>query len=413
MRFALMVLACLSVFAQSPAGREQEDLREALTEAGGSPVEFTRALEKYLAKYPNSAKKADIERALMKAAIETKDNERIVRYGERVLAREPDDLQVIERVTRALLYSEDKESAKKAIEYANRFEKLLREAGKDEPSGGHARVRFREELELNIGRALIFQARAHGNLGQLDEAIALARRSFETYPSAEAAREAGRWLARAGKDMDAARAYADAFSVPDTRVTDADRAFARTRMGELYRKAKGSDQGVGDLALERYDANENLIQQRRLREREIDVNAQISDPMEFTLSNLKGEKLKMASLKGKVVVMDFWATWCGPCRVQHPLYEEVKRRFAERKDVVFLAISTDEDRDAVEPFLAEQGWSKSIWFDDGLASILRISSIPTTVVIGRKGAVFNRMNGFVPDEFVETLSGRIRQALAE
>jgi thiol-disulfide isomerase/thioredoxin len=69
-----------------------------------------------------------------------------------------------------------------------------------------------------------------------------------------------------------------------------------------------------------------------------------ADPMEFTLNGLDGRKLSMASLKGKVVVLDFRATWCEPCRGQHPLYEQVKLRFEDNPDVVFLSIDTDEDR---------------------------------------------------------------------
>ena len=56
--------------------------------------------------------------------------------------------------------------------------------------------------------------------------------------------------------------------------------------------------------------------------------------MEFTLSGPDGRKLSMATLKGKVVVFDFWATWCAPCRAQHPLYDPVKQRYQANPDVV-------------------------------------------------------------------------------
>jgi thiol-disulfide isomerase/thioredoxin len=133
--------------------------------------------------------------------------------------------------------------------------------------------------------------------------------------------------------------------------------------------------------------------------------------MEFTLTSATGEKLSLSSLLGKAVVMDFWATSCGPCRAQHPLYEEVKKRFADQKDVVFLAINTDEERDLVKPFLVERGWSQQVYYEDGLSKILRVSSIPTTVVIGRSGLIVSRMNGFDPPRFADMLTDRIKDAL--
>ncbi len=110
---------------------------------------------------------------------------------------------------------------------------------------------------------------------------------------------------------------------------------------------------------------------------------------------------------------DFWATWCGPCRAQHPLYEQVKERFKQNPDVVFLAVSTDEDRAAVPRFLAANKWSHEVWFEDGLSVHLRVSSIPTTLVLDRNGAVSSRLNGFIKDRFVDMLSDRIREALGE
>src|SRR5450756_1793198 len=109
--------------------------------------------------------------------------------------------------------------------------------------------------------------------------------------------------------------------------------------------------------------------------------------------------------------MDFWATWGGPCRIQHPLYEQVKSKFKNRNDVVFLAIDTDENHSLVKPFLEQNNWNRKVYFEDGLSQLLQVSSIPTTVIFNKKGEVAARMNGFLPDRFVEMLTARIQEAL--
>jgi thiol-disulfide isomerase/thioredoxin len=152
---------------------------------------------------------------------------------------------------------------------------------------------------------------------------------------------------------------------------------------------------------------------RRGKAREFDPNAQLTDPMDFTMSGLEGAPLRLASLKGKVIVMDFWATWCGPCRAQKPLYDQVKKRFKDDPSVVFLAINTDEDRSLVAPFLEKNKWPRQVYFEDGLSSLLRVSSIPTTLIIGKTGQIFSRMNGYVPERFVDMLTERVKEALAE
>ena len=419
----LLCVLCVSAvslssgFAQKPdqAEAEERQLEEALAEAGSSAVDFIRALEIHLAKHPDSKRRPELERALAKAALETKDDKRIVLYGERVLARDPDDLQLLDRVARALLAGEEngKARSERALNYARRFEVGLRQAEKSKPSGRVSPAQWREEIDRGLGRALALQARATGNLGRTAEAAILAQTSYDTYPTAEAARETARWLARSGKHQEAIRRYADAFTISDPRSTDADRASARASMGELCRKLKGSESGLGDLVLEAYDRTTALLGERRLKLRQADPNVQVTNPAEFTLTGLDGDKLALASLRGKVLVMDFWATWCGPCRVQHPLYQEVKRNFKDRSDVVFLSVNTDEERDGVREFLEAHQWEKRVYFEDGLSSALRVSSIPTTVLLDKKGEVISRMNGFIPERFVEMLTERIREALSQ
>jgi hypothetical protein len=93
-------------------------------------------------------------------------------------------------------------------------------------------------------------------------------------------------------------------------------------------------------------------------------------------------------------------------------YEQVKKRFASRQDVVFLNINTDEEQSAVQPFIDDVKWdAANVFFEDGLSNLLRVSSIPTTIIIDKQGKIFSRMNGFVPEKFVDQLTERIREAL--
>ena len=394
------------------AADESRQLSEAVSEAGNSPVDFIRTLEKHLAKYPNSPRRNEIERALVKAAIEAKDDKRVIEYGERVLAREPSDAQILDKVIRALLVTDARDNAAQALRYARMYEDLLHQTRSQAPPGHMSEEQWHQDVDEGLGHVLACEARATGNLGRIDEAITLARRGYDTYPSAEAAREIGRWLVRAGKDQEALAPYADAFSMPDSRNTDADRAKDRGELGEIYRRLHGSEKGMGDIVLEAYDRTTGVLAARRLRLRQNDPNSQADNVLDFIISGVDGQKLPIGSLKGKAVVFDFWATWCGPCRVQHPLYEQVKQRFHNSPDVVFLSIATDDERDLVAPFLRQNHWpERQVYFEDGLSRVLRITSIPTTIVLDRHGEVISRMNGFVPDRFVDMLTDRINEAL--
>jgi thiol-disulfide isomerase/thioredoxin len=417
---ALIALAC-GLSAQQPAQQpakpvemsqqERKDLDAALADAGTSPIEYLRALQKHLVKYPDSPRRPELEHAATLAAMEANDDKAIQEFGERVLARETGDLQMLDRVTRALLLTGAKDTSERALQYARRYEELIRQVRAGPPRGGLTPADWQSQADRGLARALGYEAHASGNLGRGQEALALAQRAFETSPNAEAAREVARCFERLNQPEDAARAFADAFTIQDPKTTDAERARDRGRMGELYVKAKGSETGLGDLVLQAYDRNLALLHARELRLKAFDPNAQLTNPMEFTLGGVDGQKLSMATLKGKVIVIDFWATWCGPCRAQHPLYGEVEKLFPNNSGVVFLSINCDEDRNIVKPFLAEEKWRDTVYFEDGLARALTVASMPTTIVIDKQGKIFTRMNGYLPERFVTTLSDRIREAL--
>jgi thiol-disulfide isomerase/thioredoxin len=413
---AVLIAAVPHSLGQSLSQEEQISLQRTLGEAGNSPTELELAIENHLKQFPNSPKRAELERALVKTAIDINDDARLIQYGESVLSRDPDNMQVLEHVTTAWLHQGDKPSAQRALDHARHFADLIQatyQNDKFEPGGGPGEVRRKDDFDRGRARALLLQARANGLLGHASDAIQLSQSSYRVFPSVEAAREAARWLSAAGRDEEALQYLAQAFTIAGLRSADTDGASDRARLSELYRKLHGSEAGLGDLVLKTYDTTAAQLAARRSELRLFDPNAQLKEPMQFTLSGLDSDKLPLSSLLGKVVVMDFWATWCVPCREQHPLYEAVKAKFKDSDDVVFIAVDTDEDHSVVKPFLTQVKWSQKVYFEDGLQSLLQVSSIPTTIILGKKGEVFTRMVGYLPDRFVDMLTDRVNDALGK
>jgi thiol-disulfide isomerase/thioredoxin len=409
----ILIAACLQVVAQTPEGAS---LKRALSEVGKSPTELVLAIENHLKEYPNSPQRSELERALVMTAMDLNDDQRLITFGERVLSRDPNNLQLLEHVTTALLHQGDQAHAERALDHARHFADLIQatyQNDKFEPGGGPAEAKRKDDYDRGRARALILQARAQGLLGHNQEAIQLAQSSYAIFPSVEAAREAARWLSAAGQDAEALQALAEVFSIAGLRSADAEDNGDRERMSELYRKLHGSEAGLGDLILKTYDSTSAQLAARRAELRRLDPNAQIKEPSQFTLSGLDGDRLQLSSLRGKVVVIDFWATWCVPCREQHPLYEAVKAKFKDSDDVVFLAVDTDEDHSVVKPFLTQIKWSQKVYFEGGLQSLLQVSSIPTTIILNKQGDLFTRMIGYLPDRFVDMLTDRVNQALGK
>ena len=377
-----------------------------IQESNRSPIDFVRDMEKFLLKYPDAKRKNEIARGLFQASRDLKDNRRIAIYGERLLAKDPNDISVLGVTARALNTFEDPQAAAKALEFGQRLEQKLRENSKalELETNSREKGQRRFELAKMLGDSLVIQANALGTLGQVNEAVAAAKKGFDEFPSAESARAMGRWLEKQGKYGEAVVCYANAFAMADSGEGH---ARDRQKMAELYLKTHRSEAGLGDIVLASYDQMTVLAEQKRQRY----GNTPATQPINFQLSGPEGAKLPLLSLKGKVIVMDFWATWCEPCRIQHPLFEELRTHFKTDDRVVFLEVNADQDRSLVPRFLQDHKWDSGIYFEDGLVAALNIQDLPTTVLLGRNGDVYSKLVGFSPKNFVDLVTERISDAL--
>ena len=105
---------------------------------------------------------------------------------------------------------------------------------------------------------------------------------------------------------------------------------------------------------------------------------------DFTLADLSGKQWHLKALKGKVVLVNFWATWCPPCRKEMPDLEALQKQFGQR--LVVLGIS-DEDRAKVEPFISQAGYTFPILLDAGrkASEQFRVNGIPKTFIYDAEG----------------------------
>jgi thiol-disulfide isomerase/thioredoxin len=129
-----------------------------------------------------------------------------------------------------------------------------------------------------------------------------------------------------------------------------------------------------------------------------DANAKAA-PLNFTLKDMQNKDVKLASFKGKVVVIDFWATWCGPCKLEIPGFVDLQTRYGPQ-GLQFIGISVDDKLEQLTPYVAEYKMNypvlQGLGHDDVQDAFGPIWGIPTTIVIGRDGKVCKKHTGMAP-----------------
>ena len=129
-------------------------------------------------------------------------------------------------------------------------------------------------------------------------------------------------------------------------------------------------------------------------------------PLGFTLKDMNGVDVKLASFKGKPIVLNFWATWCGPCRAEIPSLVELQTKYnADGTDVVILGVSVDDPVEKLKPYAAQMKMNYPVLVGNGREDVQDafgpLWGIPVTVFIDRDGRIAKKHSGIASKEQFE------------
>ncbi len=383
-----------------------DELQQTIEAAGNDRAALVRNLENYLQKYPQAPERPQIFRALVEACLQLRDTPKAASYAERIVSLTPEDMSITLLAIQLLEKTGDDAALHRALNYSTRVIEYVRTSSDSEKSPRVSPEEWATEKKRDESSLLLLRARLKSKLHDSAAARKDAEASYALLPSSAAAEKLGE-LAELDNNYSAAiTQYARAFSLADPTVKNDHRRELRQKLGNVWRLSRGSDAGLGDFLLATFDDVSAAAPKPKR-------NAAAKDAFDYMLRKAPaGTDFPLSAQKGKVLVVNFWATWCGPCRALEPLYEKVATEFSGNENVLFLAADCDDDESLVAPYLDEVKPRIAVVFADGLDTFFRVDAFPTVIVLDRSGKIAYRSDGFGDPAFTENLSAAVRNALS-
>ncbi len=134
---------------------------------------------------------------------------------------------------------------------------------------------------------------------------------------------------------------------------------------------------------------------------------------DFALKSATGENLRLSEYRGDVVMINFWATWCGPCRQEMPLLDELYTRY-ERVGFSLLGVNIDDDSRRAMQMIEDLGVSFPVLFDarKEVSELYEVEAMPVTVLVDRDGNVRHVHHGYKPgyeDKYLDQVRSLLRE----
>jgi thiol-disulfide isomerase/thioredoxin len=302
--------------------------------------------------------------------------------------------------------SGDEAALHRAVNYASRVLEYINRSSADEKSPRVSLEEWNAQKRRDSTGVLIMRGRLEVKLKDYTAAQHDFEESYRAQPSAPAAAKLGE-LAELRKDLPAAISeYARAFALAEGSNAGVNRREIRQKLGNVWRLAHGSEDGLGDYLLRSFDEVAKSSDGANPR------NAGVKEPREFRIRKApEGTPVLLSDYKDKVLVLNFWATWCGPCHIVAPIFDRVAAQFQSRADVAFLAANCDEDETLVAPYLAAEKTHTPVVFADGLERVLAVNAYPTVLILDRAGKIVYRAEGYSDESLEQQLFAAVQQAV--
>jgi thiol-disulfide isomerase/thioredoxin len=389
------------------------ELQKALAGAENDSAAMVRNLKEYLQKFPDAPRKPAVYRALVEACQQIHDPTCALEYSERLIALRPDDSQMMLLAVNLLEQRGDDASLARAAGYVTRIlDRVEKAPAEDRPS--RESVAEWHDGQDQLRTALYYiRGQIENSQRNYDAAVGDLRKSYSIHPNALAAKTLGEMAETRGDFPAAIEQYVQAFTLPESSSAGTvDRRDVLRELANAWRQVHGSEQGLGDAILAANNRGTSQSPDTGAAAAAAARNRDAKDVYSFLLRRLDGSPLALESLRGKIAVMSFWATWCAPCRELEPIFDRVARTYAGNSDVVFLAVSVDDEEAEVPAFVAREKWDLAVVYADGLEKLLNADTLPAVLVLGRTGEIAYRTGGLPRDGFADSLTAAIQTALA-